>query len=265
MRCTRCDTETNPSDLFCPNCGSPLTSVCTKCGRDLAPGDRFCRSCGTPVNYMIPSSATPTVNSWAPPPISQASINRSATQYPPQVANPIVPPTPFQATAPTYPADRAYQRVGYRRPVTPRTPRSELVYSYKGVFPRFFAKVLDGFFLGIPLGLLLLIVSLVTGYLKYDNGGLAPLLLSLFSVVFIIIYIALEGGGGTPGKRILGMRIVDANKNNSGFVKALVRNLLGVVDFLPFAYLFGIILIASSQTKQRLGDRVAGTYVIGKE
>ena len=84
-------------------------------------------------------------------------------------------------------------------------------------------------------------------------------------MIFILLYIAFEGGGGTPGKRILGMRIVDAGGNKPGFGKALVRNLLGIVDFLPFAYIIGVIMVATSQTKQRLGDRVAGTYVIGRE
>ncbi|MHB1355902.1 MAG: RDD family protein [Anaerolineae bacterium] len=139
-----------------------------------------------------------------------------------------------------------------------------VVYEYKGIFPRFFAKVLDGFFLLIPLGLLMLIVSLLTGY-PSGKDSLAPMLLSLLSVIFVIVYIALEGGGGTPGKRVLGMRIVDAGGKNPGFGKALVRNLLGIVDFLPFAYILGVVMVASSPNKQRLGDRVAGTYIVGKE
>jgi uncharacterized RDD family membrane protein YckC len=259
MHCSRCGTETNPSDLFCPSCGSPITNACTKCGRDLAPSDRFCRTCGTPVNNSVPSSVAPSTNPSAPPLISQTSLDRSATLNPP------ASPSPYQTVTPVYPAARGYRRGGYRHPVASRSVQPEAIYTYKGVFPRFFAKVLDGFFLGIPLGFLLLIVGLVTEYLNNDNGNLTPMLLSLFSMIFIIVYIALEGGGGTPGKRVLGMWIVDADKNNPGFIKALVRNLLGIVDFLPFAYIIGVILVASSRTKQRLGDRVAGTYVIGKE
>lgn len=260
MRCTRCGTETGPADLFCPSCGNALTSACTKCGQALAPSDRFCRNCGTPVINTLPPPEAPSTNPWAPSPIAQASDYPSAAQYPSPVANPSVSP-PYRAAEPTFPAVR-----GYRRPfVPPAYSQPAAVYVYQGIFPRFLAKVLDGFVLGLPLLLLLLIVGLATGYPNSNDGNLAPFLLSLLCVIFIVVYIALESGGGTPGKRILGMRIVDAGGNKPGFGKALVRNLLGIVDFLPFAYIFGVIMVASSQTKQRLGDRVAGTYVVGRE
>jgi uncharacterized RDD family membrane protein YckC len=173
---------------------------------------------------------------------------------------------PYRGVRPVNPAARRYRPVGYQQPYVPQTISPPVpVYAYKGVFPRFFAKVLDGFILGIPVGILMLLVSLATGYFTNADGFLAPLLLSLLLVVTFIVSIALEGGGGTPGKRILGMRIVDSDGSKPGFGKALVRNLLGIIDFIPVAYILGVVLVASSPTKQRLGDRIAGTYVIGRE
>jgi uncharacterized RDD family membrane protein YckC len=43
---------------------------------------------------------------------------------------------------------------------------------------------------------------------------------------------------------------------------ALIRNVLRLVDGLPFLYLVGIITIAASKKKQRLGDMAAGTLVV---
>ena len=79
-----------------------------------------------------------------------------------------------------------------------------------------------------------------------------------------LYFVVLEAFGGTLGKRILGMRIVKQDGSKPGFGAALVRNLLRVVDALPFAYLLGILMVAKSATKQRLGDRAAKTYVVGK-
>lgn len=266
MDCTRCGTETGPDDLFCPSCGNPLTSACTRCGQALAPSDRFCRICGTPVVNTLPPPAAPSVNPWTPSHISQASNYPSPARRRSQVASPSESPSPYLASAPAYPAARNSRRVGDRRPLVPAAnSQPAAVYVYKGIFPRFLAKVLDGFVIGLPLFLLSLIVVWATGYASSNDRRPATFLLSLLCVIFILLYIAFEGGGGTPGKRILGMRIVDAGGNKPGFGKALVRNLLGIVDFLPFAYIIGVIMVAASQTKQRLGDRVAGTYVIGRE
>jgi uncharacterized RDD family membrane protein YckC len=44
--------------------------------------------------------------------------------------------------------------------------------------------------------------------------------------------------------------------------QAVVRNLLRVVDGLPFLYLVGIITIAASKRDQRVGDMAAGTIVV---
>lgn len=42
----------------------------------------------------------------------------------------------------------------------------------------------------------------------------------------------------------------------------LFANILRVVDWLPFRYLLGIIVVAASKPDQRLGDMAAGTVVI---
>jgi len=43
---------------------------------------------------------------------------------------------------------------------------------------------------------------------------------------------------------------------------SFIRNILRIIDILPFIYIIGMILIARSDKKQRLGDRAAHTIVI---
>ena len=84
--------------------------------------------------------------------------------------------------------------------------------------------------------------------------------------------------GRSPGKRLLHLRVVDAEGKPVDLKRSVVRNLpVGVVTFLmviPFwgwilailvAIPFGLIelsLIARARGHQRLGDVLAGTFVI---
>jgi uncharacterized RDD family membrane protein YckC len=92
------------------------------------------------------------------------------------------------------------------------------------------------------------------------------MLLSLGCLVWILlgflVLSAMEGRGGqTPGKRLLGIRVVGIDLRPCGFGRALVRNLLRVVDSM-FSYMVGILMVALTDKWQRLGDMVAKTVVI---
>lgn len=69
--------------------------------------------------------------------------------------------------------------------------------------------------------------------------------------------------GRTPGKMALRLRVVRASGGRIGFWQAVGRNLLRAVDGLvyPF-YLVGIIVVASTARRQRVGDLVARTLVV---
>jgi len=85
----------------------------------------------------------------------------------------------------------------------------------------------------------------------------------IFLVVIFLYFVLLEGlAGGTAGKRLLRLRVVVTNGVRVGLGKALVRNVLRVVDGLPALGILGALLITRSPEKARFGDRVAGTRVI---
>lgn len=68
--------------------------------------------------------------------------------------------------------------------------------------------------------------------------------------------------GQTIGKKLLRLRVVDANGLRLQFHQVLLRNLLRCVDMLPAFYLVGGIVSLCSSRAQRLGDLAAGTVVI---
>jgi len=67
--------------------------------------------------------------------------------------------------------------------------------------------------------------------------------------------------GQTLGKRVLGLRVIDAQGLRLQFPQIAIRNLLRVVDGLPMLYLVGGIAAFVSRKGQRLGDLAANTVV----
>ncbi len=67
--------------------------------------------------------------------------------------------------------------------------------------------------------------------------------------------------GWTPGKRLLGLRVLREDGSSPDVAVALLRNVLRLVDALPLAGGLGVFAISFDPLRRRLGDRVAGTVV----
>lgn len=68
--------------------------------------------------------------------------------------------------------------------------------------------------------------------------------------------------GQSPGKRLLGLRVVRDGGYAVTFGASFLRNVVRMVDMLPGAYLVGVLSVLLSSKHKRLGDFVAGTVVI---
>lgn len=68
--------------------------------------------------------------------------------------------------------------------------------------------------------------------------------------------------GQTPGKRAVGIRVVDSEGLHLRPNQVIIRNLLRAVDFLPAFYLVGGIATLITHAGQRLGDVAARTVVV---
>jgi uncharacterized RDD family membrane protein YckC len=84
-----------------------------------------------------------------------------------------------------------------------------------------------------------------------------------FLVLMLLYFVLFEWlMGATLGKWVVGLRVERAGGGKPGLIKALLRNVLRIVDGLPALSGLGIVLIATSAERVRFGDRVAGTRVI---
>ncbi len=108
------------------------------------------------------------------------------------------------------------------------------------------------------------LVAMASGLVVGDRVGLG--LLALFGFVMEWFYpMVFEAGrrGATPGKRMVGLRVVQVNGSPAGWGQAFVRNILRWVDAMPLmTYGFGMVSCLATGRFQRLGDLAAGTVVI---
>ena len=110
------------------------------------------------------------------------------------------------------------------------------------------------------LWVLLIVMSQLGG------GGFGIWLIVLFLAEWLYpVLFEVYGGGATPGKRALGIKVTQANGMPVDWLAALIRNLLRAVDFLPVFYGFGLVAMFTNRDFQRLGDLAAGTLVIYRD
>jgi len=136
----------------------------------------------------------------------------------------------------------------------------ELVFSPAGPVPRALAWLAD---LGLRaagyLGLLTVLAPL-------GRLGTGPALVALFLLEwFYPVAFEVLGGGQTPGKRLVGLRVLRADGAPVDWSRSAVRSLVAVVDFLPMGYCAGLVAMVLGARSQRLGDLAAGTVVVHVE
>jgi len=141
---------------------------------------------------------------------------------------------------------------------TPEGVRLEL--AVVGVGSRFVARLLDTL---IQVGLIIAL-AIVAAALSGESGFVTAIIWVLSTAVLFAYDIVLElaMGGQTPGKRAAGIRVVDRQGRPVGFLASAVRNILRLVDFLPFFYGAGLVAMVATKHSQRLGDVAAGTLVV---
>jgi uncharacterized RDD family membrane protein YckC len=145
---------------------------------------------------------------------------------------------------------------------------------YASLNKRAFAYLIDGLISSAPIliGFGVMILSLFRVAQNEDSSNLFAVYLILimfgsFLWLFIVYFIFsfLEGKyGQTPGKKILRIKVLGTNLQPCGFGRALLRNLLSMVDSF-YNYIVGIVCVALNEHWQRIGDMAAKTIVVETE
>lgn len=139
-----------------------------------------------------------------------------------------------------------------------QTPEGvELTLSPAGLISRSLAWLID---LLIRV-VILLALSTLFSFLGDFGSGLFLLTYFMIEWLYPVIF-ELWKDGSTPGKKSMGLMVVQDDGTPVGMSASILRNLLRSVDFLPFFYVLGLLSCTIRKDCKRIGDIVAGTLVI---
>ena len=99
------------------------------------------------------------------------------------------------------------------------------------------------------------------GYLMRDRAFVwfAVALVGLVIFVFIVPQSTL---GCSPGKALLGVRVVRADGSSPGLLRSFLRVAAWAIDGLAIGLPVGLWLVILTKGHRRVGDFIAGTYVV---
>jgi uncharacterized RDD family membrane protein YckC len=157
-----------------------------------------------------------------------------------------------------------------------RTPES-IAFSYElaGLGSRFLALVVDQAIqlvtlIAIFAGLLLVGSQVAKAHVKpvfshqvAESIGIAIIVVIVFAVLFgYFIVFEAAWNGQTPGKKLVGLRVVRDGGHPIDFGASLIRNLIRVGEQMIGYYILAAISALISPENKRLGDLAAGTIVV---
>src|SRR5438132_8179183 len=144
------------------------------------------------------------------------------------------------------------------------TEKVPFTYRVAGLGSRFLAWLVDA-------GMIVILGTAgFCGGIALETGrqgmGMALILLWLFALTWsYFLLFEWLWHGQTPGKRLLGIRVIQWQGTSVTFYQSAVRNILRAVDSLPFFYALGFCVSACNRESRRLGDIAAGTLVVHTE
>jgi uncharacterized RDD family membrane protein YckC len=144
------------------------------------------------------------------------------------------------------------------------TEKVPITYRVAGLGSRFLAWHVDV----LALVLLFLLGALFATVLEMGRAGLGQAVLYLwqFAVLFGY-YLIFEWlwDGQTPGKLMVGIRVIRGNGTSLSGTWSALRNLVRFVDLMPGLYAVGFAAAAGNREQRRLGDLAADTLVVHVE
>jgi uncharacterized RDD family membrane protein YckC len=157
----------------------------------------------------------------------------------------------------------------WQRQIIIRTPENlELSYLLAGAGSRAAAFLIDSLVMlcaiqvlsNLIMALVLVLAPAGEAYVIALVGLLAFFALNTYFIVFEWLM-----NGQTPGKKLVGIRVIKQGGYALGFTDTLLRNLLRAVDFLPAFYGVGLVSLILTPNSQRLGDLVTSTVIVHRE
>jgi uncharacterized RDD family membrane protein YckC len=136
-------------------------------------------------------------------------------------------------------------------------------FQVAGLGTRAIAQLLDLLILAGILVALFFFAFAVTAVTSSDLLGSLISIIGTFVLVFGYFWVSEAlWSGQTLGKKAFRLRAVGDRGEPLTFIQAGIRNVVRIVDFLPYGYGIGMVVLFANGKGKRLGDLAAGTIVV---
>jgi len=146
-------------------------------------------------------------------------------------------------------------------------------FKLAGLGSRIMAGILDYLIQLIPVMFLTFMVFIIASYGATSGRDMFSvsslyIISALIMVLSFLIYwgyfiiFELIWQGQTPGKKVMKIKVIRDDGRPLNFMSSFLRNILRVLDMLPFYYLAGLVSAFFHYREKRLGDLVGGTIVV---
>jgi len=174
---------------------------------------------------------------------------------------------------PSIPSDpSAYDPAAGEKLIIETPEQTAIEFPLAGIGSRFLAVLIDSLIqIAVLIILGLILVGVGFGFRSAGFAGSPTAGVWIVAILIFIYFLLMYGyfilfesiwNGQTPGKRLTHIRVIKDSGQPITAIDAVGRNLLRLVDQLPFAYGFGVLCAWISPQSKRLGDYVAGTVVV---
>jgi uncharacterized RDD family membrane protein YckC len=245
---------------------------CPFCKHDVPTEAGFCPGCGEQVRWAVPPL----------PPRASSGKDRwpslHALEKELGLGEGVSAPMPSRAIPMTHEVNRTAPAVppaAARETTVPAAPQARRVMTVAPLWRRLLAWTVDAALLaGILFGLLSLGKALVVHGPPSRLDGLdyvaetlwsyqrlwqpAAILCGVLCTGYLALFTAL--GGQTPGKRLLGLSVIDRRGGNPGLLRSGSRSILALVS--GTLMLMGFFLVLVDRRRQALHDKLSGTFVV---
>lgn len=94
------------------------------------------------------------------------------------------------------------------------------------------------------------------------RGGIFIIVLLALPVIFYDLASELLLNGQSAGKKVMGIKVISLSGGQPSLSQYLIRWIFRLIDFTVSFHVLGVILVAATEKKQRLGDLIAGTVLV---
>src|SRR5579864_2364355 len=147
--------------------------------------------------------------------------------------------------------------------------RVSLEYGIAGIGSRAGAAIIDTLLQAVALLVLAAAGLGAAAAMSIATGRFAVIILLALMAVggFVVtsgyfLIFEIVWNGQTPGKRVLGVRVIRESGYPLRPVDSVIRNLVRIADWIPFFYGIGVLVMLFNKRSKRLGDFAAGTIVV---